>query len=305
MKKIVFVLMMILSLSLVSALDYWHGDTCDRNDGVDALAEFDKGWLEGAKKVEHYDWVDYDVYVQAKETGVVICEVGFYEKNVVNSWHPGLFSIGVSDASTGNCVDGQTFIQTKAFYMQEGQTEKVSYRIYVDPRFDEEKDYVAHVSCFNHCYTCNPDDFENYGWDLWDIKITDEGTDATQCDNYLIDGKESDFDCGGECSGCLYGQRCVLDSDCLSGNCGSDFLCNADSSSDCPSGTNFCDNGECRNVCPEDEPDAQTCPLGTVLCEDGECREDCDLPSLKDFLILGGIIAAIIVVVGGIVLSKK
>ena len=47
---------------------------------------------------------------------------------------------------------------------------------------------------------------------------------ATTCANGLLDGSESDLDCGGSaCPGCKVGATCGVDGDCLSGRCASGF----------------------------------------------------------------------------------
>jgi hypothetical protein len=43
----------------------------------------------------------------------------------------------------------------------------------------------------------------------------------------VLDGSESDVDCGGSCGACGNGKRCLGDTDCASGFCGGNGICGA------------------------------------------------------------------------------
>ena len=45
------------------------------------------------------------------------------------------------------------------------------------------------------------------------------------CSDGILNGSESDTDCGGSCGRCGLGRRCVLDSDCTSDICGTGSVC--------------------------------------------------------------------------------
>lgn len=56
---------------------------------------------------------------------------------------------------------------------------------------------------------------------------------AQMCSDAVQNGLETDIDCGGpECSGCLTGEACFLNSDCASSVCGLGGTCNAPTCSD-------------------------------------------------------------------------
>jgi hypothetical protein len=52
------------------------------------------------------------------------------------------------------------------------------------------------------------------------------GVSAANCENMARDGGETDIDCGGPCeTKCALGRGCMLDSDCVSDNCGPMDVC--------------------------------------------------------------------------------
>jgi len=90
----------------------------------------------------------------------------------------------------------------------------------------------------------------------------DTGPDEPSCDNGILDGDETDVDCGGSCSDqCGTGQGCGGGEDCQSGQCGADMTCE-----DAPT----CDDG----VIGGDETDVD-CGGSCPPCDDGEV---CQLP---------------------------
>ena len=110
----------------------------------------------------------------------------------------------------------------------------------------------------------------------------DDGSEESiTCSNWMRDGQETDVDCGGICSPCQDGQNCVINEDCLSGNCDG-RICRAagiscsdgelngnESDVDCGGGCDPCGGGETCN-------DGDDCDSG--LCSvDGTCQEPtCD-----------------------------
>jgi hypothetical protein len=48
---------------------------------------------------------------------------------------------------------------------------------------------------------------------------------TSACDNLVLDGNETDIDCGGSCAACGDGRHCLQNQDCQSGTCGSDNTC--------------------------------------------------------------------------------
>lgn len=68
------------------------------------------------------------------------------------------------------------------------------------------------------------------------------------CQNGVLDGTETDVDCGGECAGCLEGSTCSQNTDCISGYC-------ADNTCQTPTCTDGVQNGketsvDCGGNCP-------------------------------------------------------
>jgi hypothetical protein len=55
--------------------------------------------------------------------------------------------------------------------------------------------------------------------DRLDNDCDGEIDECDTCEDLLIDGDESDLDCGGSCPGCLPGRDCASNSDCASGAC--------------------------------------------------------------------------------------
>lgn len=51
------------------------------------------------------------------------------------------------------------------------------------------------------------------------VDFTLEATAGVACDNEVLDGSETDVDCGGSCSPCANGDACSVDADCVSDTC--------------------------------------------------------------------------------------
>ncbi len=101
-----------------------------------------------------------------------------------------------------------------------------------------------------------------------------------RCDDNVLNGDETDRDCGGSCPGCATGRDCDdSDANCVSLNCGDDGSCVAPSCAD-----NVQNQGEadvdCGGPCP-------SCPSGTPCLDDDSCRsgvcvETCQEPTCED-----------------------
>ena len=50
---------------------------------------------------------------------------------------------------------------------------------------------------------------------------------TASCSDGILNGNESDVDCGGSCAACGNGRRCDFNSDCASGVCSGAGLCSA------------------------------------------------------------------------------
>ena len=238
MKKIYLLFVMLMVIPAVAGLDYYHGQTCERPDGVKASISIENKPLIGRKEVNLYDFETVKTKIKntGTYTGNVVCEVGVYKEDEVNSWH-GLFSVGAWEELTGNCIEDEAHVITKRIYLQPGQEEEVEYSVYIPPEYPLGSDYVIHAACFNHCYLCSPNDFEWYDYDVMKIRIDSEVTPPApvdHCENFYKDKDETDIDCGGSCEDCLEGQKCKADADCSTGFCSSDARCRPES--DRPSG---------------------------------------------------------------------
>ena len=94
--------------------------------------------------------------------------------------------------------------------------------------------------------------------------------DAPACDDGLLNGDETDVDCGGSCQPCSDGDDCVLGNDCISLVC--DPTTNTCAAPSCMDGVL---NGnetdvDCGGTC------GATCTTGDVCVDDGDCEtSDC------------------------------
>jgi hypothetical protein len=125
---------------------------------------------------------------------------------------------------------------------------------------------------------------------------------AGTCRNGVLDGSESDADCGGDCPGCPDGRSCAEPDDCTSGFCslGSCQTCGvalSPTGGPCPSEcTGGCTDNVCTFLCDEKDEckdGSADCPAGfacdvrctgdsacealVVMCPPlSECRVACD-----------------------------
>ena len=119
---------------------------------------------------------------------------------------------------------------------------------------------------------------------------------SSHCDNWVLDGDETDVDCGGSCSPCSLDENCKVDSDCSSG---------------------YCDpvSSTCSN--PPDETQNETLlPIGSQCYDNSECASGycdpntylCSEPKHSSWLLW---LLIILLLVGGLgvgaylILSKK
>lgn len=120
--------------------------------------------------------------------------------------------------------------------------------------------------------------------DVLDSEAT-ECSFVEDCDNLIIDGDETDTDCGGpHCPKCAIGEFCGRDSDCESrecenGKCIESNYCEADS--DCGTGEN-CNNNECvQESCLDNAMNGYETDVdcGGGACPDCETGKGCSLHS--------------------------
>lgn len=128
------------------------------------------------------------------------------------------------------------------------------------------------------------------------------GTPPTSCSDDVMNGEESDIDCGGACAGCEEGDDCAGDDDCASllchdslcvlASCGNGKLDDDESDVDCGGNCGHCDVGKtCKSgedcatvVCGKVDPGDETGTCEAAACDDGirngketdiDCGGDC------------------------------
>ncbi|MEM6292135.1 MAG: hypothetical protein AAGA54_12745 [Myxococcota bacterium] len=104
---------------------------------------------------------------------------------------------------------------------------------------------------------------------------TETDTSEDTCANGVLDGDETDVDCGGSCNNlCGDGDNCGGDADCASGNCGDDGTCTPEGSS-CDDGVQNGDETDvdCGGSCPAGCGGGEGCQ-GDDDCASNECTED-------------------------------
>jgi hypothetical protein len=131
------------------------------------------------------------------------------------------------------------------------------------------------------------------------LDTDDASATGATCANGIVDGDESDVDCGGPCTPCADGKRCHHDADCAGGSCGPSKVCGADGGAsgcevgDAPSCHDCLKNGnetsvDCGGSCPpcgasrdcKVDADCITASCVGGVCAQvsasGPCRDDSD-----------------------------
>ena len=139
-------------------------------------------------------------------------------------------------------------------------------------RFVKCSDYLSEADCErNPCLATRECDWVNNSCVL--AGTIDRPPSKDQCFNGILDGDETDVDCGGSCNPCSEGKACIVDSDCRSGLC-SEGVCEypgncfdgiqnqGESDVDCGGPCDPCEDGL---GCFED----LDCESG--FCNDGKC----------------------------------
>jgi len=118
-----------------------------------------------------------------------------------------------------------------------------------------------------------------------DAGASSDGPGLNTCQDHIIDGSESDIDCGGTCAKCEDGRVCVSNTDCAAGRCSSSLTCRScglrliSTELACPPECNSCAGGTCYMLCDGGSACKNTvaaCPKGfacTVMCTGaGSCE---------------------------------
>ncbi len=96
----------------------------------------------------------------------------------------------------------------------------------------------------------------------------DTGAKPLHCGNSVLDERETDVDCGGECPPCNEESVCLIDSDCLSALC-TDGICAAPSCSDGKIAPGYETDVDCGGSCDKCE-NGRACFKGSD-CASGNC----------------------------------
>lgn len=129
-----------------------------------------------------------------------------------------------------------------------------------------------------HCVECTtPEDCEPFHACQQELCV------PLQCADGLLNGQETDVDCGGsECAPCADGLVCVAWSDCQSGFCDNGTCGPCGNDADCDGPDTWCDGGSCSakkadgDVCAAgNECLSGNCPGGDGVCCDVACGEPC------------------------------
>jgi hypothetical protein len=117
------------------------------------------------------------------------------------------------------------------------------------------------------------------------VVVPDE---SALCDDLLLNGAETDTDCGGaDCDACSQGRSCAADRDCMSKRC-VDEVCRAPS---CDDGVaNGTETGrDCGGNCAEQKCEAGEGCVGGTDCESQVCtKRKCQAPTCEDSTRNGG-----------------
>jgi hypothetical protein len=111
------------------------------------------------------------------------------------------------------------------------------------------------------------------------------GQNEDSCENHVVDGSETDIDCGGSCAKCADGKACLSHADCAGGRCSESQTCRScglrliSTEAACPSECTSCAGGTCYIECDGNNSckKAMTkCPKGlacVVACSgEGACE---------------------------------
>jgi len=172
-------------------------------------------------------------------------ECGIYDTKVIQSWYGDIVTIFAwilpGQNNVPNCVPGEKFVGTKIITWKEGATNKVFFSLIAPTNMN--LDYLVHCSDYDKCWAdqqfCNgvPCPGESTGqtdFDIHSFRLLDKpnipDNPLPSCSDNSINQDESDINCGGRvCPRCSNGFSCNINSDCLSGVCGTNNRCTVSS----------------------------------------------------------------------------
>lgn len=101
-------------------------------------------------------------------------------------------------------------------------------------------------------------------------------SDLTSCTNGILDGDETDVDCGGNCPPCADGKKCIKNSDCYSDYCNPLGICSVPTCFDGFKNGNETDvdcGGDCPTKCAAGKMCNVDSDCRSGLCENGVCAD--------------------------------
>jgi hypothetical protein len=142
----------------------------------------------------------------------------------------------------------------------------------------------AKVCVDGACSSCNqPETCASLGLTCG---LAQDGCGGTlDCDNGVLDGTETDVDCGGGCGQqCATGADCGVGADCVSGFCADGVCCNSACTATCMACNLVAAVGTCMNTpqLQEDANGAMVCTLTNACDGLGACKKDTGQPCAAD-----------------------
>ncbi len=129
------------------------------------------------------------------------------------------------------------------------------------------------------CVECNVD-ADCTGSDVCDPAMMSNTCVDPSCADGVLNGDETDVDCGGTCAPCANTDDCLVASDCASGFCNANVCSPCGGDQDCAA-NEFCDPSVNGGTCVDDLTGGAPCndaaECGTGFCVDGFCCDTlCD-----------------------------
>jgi hypothetical protein len=100
------------------------------------------------------------------------------------------------------------------------------------------------------------------------------GSAGASCDDQLLDGDETDVDCGGSCPPCANDKSCEVAADCESGYCEQADVCEPCAASAQCSSDQWCDTTVNGGTCIADLAQGEACQQG-AQCPGDACVDGC------------------------------
>lgn len=166
--------------------------------------------------------------------GTFLVETGIYKKSTINRFvaPDDRFALAFFQALSfpviGNCVNDQSFVQTRKVTLPASKSQDILFQMYV-PNIESSPtdEFGILTEAFTSCY--GSAGFKVIDQDTKAVIITKggilegpigTGVKPATCIDSIKNGKETGIDCGGsDCVPCRLGDDCGVNADCTSGNC--------------------------------------------------------------------------------------